>query len=170
MSELSDDLRAVRDRIKEHGWANGDLVLFNYSKIYPADGGEKDCLGAAGQCCMTGAAGIAIDGERFAQYAYETDSVDAAGYQWSERAKAVIEALANNMPIDIRRYSDSATTTRGQIDRIIRANDRQENEDLILDWITHVINVIEPLKAQTPRVEVVAKRPAQPAEHQKELA
>src|SRR5271163_500844 len=113
--QLYQDLQATYARLDQYGWVDSMLIAFldddgvafirDEDNNWPPD---DVIIDHAGPCCVTGAAGIAIDGMPFIRHVIDTATCDGARWDWSERGEAVLQALATYVPPDLESEAEDA--------------------------------------------------------------
>lgn len=128
--QLVKDLDEVDNELKWRGWGRSSLIA-GWVRSIRGRPVKDDC----GQVCMTGAAGLAVEGDAFVQHVHATGDTSATGYPWSERGRAVLQALAQYAPQEQQQaiptrdpqfvvpQNASKWPVRFSIRRIIRMND-----------------------------------------------
>jgi len=176
MSDLYDDLGKVLHVIKTQGWTRSRLISWISGRKSP----QLNCIGGM---CMTGAAGVGVEGERFRKWVWDTGDKHAHGFDWSHRGKAVLHALADNVPPEFKdefmekpRYSGIISA----IEKIIRYNDRKLiDKSQAVYWVNYAMACVketekapEPeLTKQAPKVQhVKAQKSTTKEQIEKELA
>jgi len=158
--ELLSDLKMTKQVLIERGHTQGYLISHS------------------GSVCMTGAAGVAVEGAKFIAWCSVDDRRATLGgnYAWSDRSKRLLEALSNEVP--------QVEYGRGLIhliQRIVTHNDNSTRMPQAMEWVDRAIakaqQVVDALspesspQVQAPKVEhVKAIKVKAATEKKKELA
>lgn len=133
--ELVADLRTTRQVIEDRGHTRGALI----------DGADGE-----GSVCLTGAAGIAVEGVRFIDWVKAGHNGYGEDFDWTPRSVRLLEALAEFSPYNGRGRRIITKFIRG----IVGYNDGPINKESALAWIDKAISQAEKALAEAGRMSV----------------